>query len=74
MISSSLLALALSGCGDGGIGRYFSYEERMDRASPPDTVEELKARCKRDTGLEPPRTPVFQTWMTDKVRQAAAGD
>ena len=27
------------------------------------TVEELKARCKADTTLEPPTTPVFQKWM-----------
>ena len=36
------------------------------------TIEELKARCKRETGLEPPSTPVFQTWMSARVRQAAA--
>jgi len=27
------------------------------------TVEELKARCKADTHLEPPTAPVFQKWM-----------
>ncbi|MBT3371789.1 MAG: hydantoinase B/oxoprolinase family protein [Rhodospirillaceae bacterium] len=27
------------------------------------TIEELKARCKADTTLEPPTTPVFQKWM-----------
>jgi N-methylhydantoinase B len=27
------------------------------------TVEELKARCKEDTTLDPPITPVFQKWM-----------
>ena len=27
------------------------------------TVEELKARCKADTSLDPPRQPVFQKWM-----------
>jgi len=37
-----LLVLVLSSC-EGGIGSYFTYEGRMDRASPPDTVEELKA-------------------------------
>ncbi|MEM7280906.1 MAG: hydantoinase B/oxoprolinase family protein [Pseudomonadota bacterium] len=28
------------------------------------TIEELKARCKRETGLQPPRPPEFQTWVT----------
>ncbi|MGE4014456.1 MAG: hydantoinase B/oxoprolinase family protein, partial [Alphaproteobacteria bacterium] len=27
------------------------------------TIEELKARCKAETGLEAPKTPVFQRWM-----------
>ncbi len=36
------------------------------------TIEELKARCKRETGLDAPSTPVFQTWMSARVRQAAA--
>ena len=36
------------------------------------TVEELKARCKADTHLDPPRSPVFQKWMgREEVRQAA---
>ncbi len=37
------------------------------------TVEELKARCKKETGLEPPKTPVFLNWFTkgaDKVQAA----
>ena len=28
------------------------------------TVEELKARCKQETGLEPPSQPQFQQWVT----------
>jgi N-methylhydantoinase B len=28
------------------------------------TVEELKARCQADTTLQPPKTPVFQKWVT----------
>lgn len=27
------------------------------------TLDELKARCKAETGFEPPRTPVFANWM-----------
>jgi N-methylhydantoinase B len=27
------------------------------------TVEELKARCKAETYLDPPETPRFQKWM-----------
>ena len=27
------------------------------------TVEDLKARCKAETGFDPPRAPEFQTWM-----------
>jgi N-methylhydantoinase B len=27
------------------------------------TIEELKARCKAETGFDPPRTPQFQKWM-----------
>ena len=28
------------------------------------TIEELKARCKQETGLEPPSQPQFQQWVT----------
>ena len=28
------------------------------------SIEELKARCREETGLEPPRTPTFQRWAT----------
>jgi N-methylhydantoinase B len=35
------------------------------------TVEELKARCKEDTQLEPPKAPVFQKWM-GRVKAEAA--
>ncbi len=31
------------------------------------TIAELKKSCKKETGLEPPIAPVFQTW----VKQAA---
>ena len=34
------------------------------------TVEELKARCKADTTLEPPRTPEFQKWVTRSAGEA----
>ena len=27
-----------------------------------DTIEELKARCKQETGLEPPKQPQFARW------------
>jgi len=36
------------------------------------TVEELKARCKSDTSLDPPVTPVFQKWMGQSGKGAAA--
>ncbi len=35
------------------------------------TVEELKARCKADTHLDPPTAPVFQNWMGKVISQAA---
>jgi N-methylhydantoinase B len=28
------------------------------------SIAEIKARCKEETGFEPPRDPVFQTWVT----------
>jgi hypothetical protein len=34
------------------------------------TIPELKKACKKETGLEPPKTPVFQTWV--KAPNAAA--
>ena len=36
------------------------------------TVEELKARCKADTTLDPPRQPVFQKWMQAQPMKLAA--
>ena len=36
------------------------------------TIEELKARCKRDTHLEPPTAPVFQNWMQRRPAAQAA--
>ena len=35
------------------------------------TIEELKARCKEETGLEPPKTPVFLNWFRKGGVQAA---
>lgn len=36
------------------------------------TVEELKARCKADTHLDPPEQPVFQKWMQVQPMAEAA--
>ncbi len=36
------------------------------------TVDELKARCKADTTLDPPRQPVFQKWMQAQPMKLAA--
>ncbi|TDI65648.1 MAG: hydantoinase B/oxoprolinase family protein [Alphaproteobacteria bacterium] len=38
------------------------------------TVEELKARCKEETGLEPPKTPEFLNWFTKKGSTAEAAE
>lgn len=35
------------------------------------TIEELKKRCKAETGFDPPRTPRFARWM-GCARKAAA--
>ena len=35
------------------------------------TVEELKARCKNETHLDPPKTPVFQKWIDRASAEAA---
>ena len=35
------------------------------------TVEELKARCKDETHLDPPKTPVFQKWIDRASAEAA---
>jgi N-methylhydantoinase B len=40
--------------------------ELFDRGG---TVEELKARCKAETTLDPPQTPVFQKWMGRSAEQ-----
>jgi N-methylhydantoinase B len=34
--------------------------ELFDRGG---TIEELRARCKEETFLEPPKPPVFAKWM-----------
>ena len=36
------------------------------------TVEELKARCQADTTLQPPKSPVFQKWVTRSAQETAA--
>ena len=36
------------------------------------TIDELKARCLRDTHLEPPTAPVFQKWMRREAPAQAA--
>ena len=38
------------------------------------TVEELKARCKKETGLEPPETPMFLNWFTKGTDSAQAAE
>jgi len=35
------------------------------------TIEELKKRCKRETGMNPPRQPEFKTWVKADQRAAA---
>ena len=35
------------------------------------TIEELKARCKAETHLDPPVTPVFQNWVGHVTSEAA---
>ena len=45
---------------------------RPRRFQPARRVEELKARCKADTSLDPPRQPVFQKWMQAQPLQEAA--
>jgi len=35
------------------------------------TIEELKKRCKRETGLNPPRQPEFKTWVKADNRAQA---
>jgi N-methylhydantoinase B len=35
------------------------------------TVEEIKTRCRAETGLEPPKTPVFPHWMGRPKLKAA---
>ena len=34
-------------------------------------IKQLKQRCKRETGLEPPRPPEFQTWVTASSDKAS---
>ena len=34
------------------------------------TIPELKKRCKKETGLEPPATPEFQTWFLDAEQKS----
>ncbi len=37
------------------------------------TIPELKKSCKKETGLEPPKAPVFQTWAKPHAEGAKAG-
>jgi len=37
------------------------------------TIPELKKACKKETGLEPPKAPVFQTWAKPHAEGAKAG-
>jgi len=37
------------------------------------TIPELKKACKKETGLEPPKTPVFQTWAKPRAEGSKAG-
>jgi N-methylhydantoinase B len=34
------------------------------------SIAELKKRCKRETGLEPPKQPEFQKWVTVETARA----
>jgi N-methylhydantoinase B len=36
------------------------------------TIEELKARCRAETRLDPPRAPIFQKWMQREIPAQAA--
>jgi len=35
------------------------------------TIEELKARCREETGFDPPVAPVFATWVKARLEKAA---
>jgi N-methylhydantoinase B len=36
------------------------------------SIEELKARCKAETGFDPPLTPTFATWVRSRQRKGTA--
>ena len=36
------------------------------------TIDDLKKRCRRETGLAPPEQPVFQTWFVEKTPKTKA--
>ena len=38
-----------------------------------DGIPELKKACKKETGLEAPKTPVFQTWAKPHAESPKAG-
>lgn len=38
------------------------------------SIEELKKRCKKETGLAPPKEPELQVWVQTAVAKAAAAD
>ena len=37
-----------------------------------DSIDELKARCKKETGLEPPRQPQFAQRVKEKAKASKA--
>jgi hypothetical protein len=37
-----------------------------------DSIDELKARCRKETGLEPPRQPQFSQRVTEKKKASKA--
>ncbi|MEY4357280.1 MAG: hypothetical protein RL469_606, partial [Pseudomonadota bacterium] len=37
-----------------------------------ESIDELKARCKAETGFEPPRAPVFTKWAKVAAEALAA--
>ena len=38
------------------------------------TIEEIKARCKEETGFDPPKTPVFQKWHNVAAKRLEAAE
>ena len=38
------------------------------------TIDEIKARCKEETGFDPPRAPVFQKWHNVAAKRLEAAE